>query len=82
MVSTVTVSSVTTVTTVTSLSMMAVVSLVAIISLVSLLVSKELVAVSSNQTARLMTRYLNVGVVPLLMVFTVIASFKVVDALI
>jgi sulfite exporter TauE/SafE len=71
----------TTVSTVTSAASIAAFGLVATLTLIAFLVVKELA--SSGNDARLQTlaRILNVGIVPLLMVFVAIVAAKVVEVL-
>ncbi len=77
MITTVTTTTVTTVTTLTAASL----ALVAIVTLLILLVNKELVADSSNVLARRLSRALNVVVLPLLLVFGVVAIVRMLAAL-
>lgn len=71
----------TTVTTVTLFGISALLGLAAVLMLISYLVTRELLEGSSNQRLRLLSRRLNVAVVPLLMVFAVIIGSRVADVL-
>jgi hypothetical protein len=79
MISTVTTSTVSTVTTATGMA--ASLGLIAVLVLVSFLVSKELAGATDHPRLRRLSRFLNVGIVPLLMVFVTIVGAKVVEAL-
>lgn len=78
MVSTVTT---TTISTVTTLSLAGSLALAAIITLLVLLIQKELTTASRERAARALGRVLNIGIVPLLVVFAFIVVVKVVQAL-
>ncbi len=73
MISTVTVTTITTIsaiTSVTAMGMAAALSIVATITLVSFLTTKEIVSVRTDGFSQRMGRFLNVGIAPLLMIFT------------
>ena len=78
MVSTVTV---TTVTTITAMNLATILSLVGVIMLISFLISKELLAANSGGGQKLISRSLNIGIIPLLMSFGVIVVLKVAEVL-
>ena len=78
MVSTVTTATVITVTTVAIASSLA---LIGICTLLALLIQKELTSDAEERFARAFGRALNIGIVPLLIVFVLIVVIKVVEAL-
>ena len=82
MISTVTTSTVTTVTTVTTMIGFGLaLGLVAVIALVIFLCAKELAAASRGSTSRLLVGALDVGIVPLIVAFAMIAAMRVVEIL-
>ncbi len=78
MVSTVTT---TTVTTVTLFGITALLGLAAVLMLISYLVAKEMLSASSSQRLKMISRRLNIAIVPLLLVFAAIIGDKIVEAL-
>ena len=78
MISTVTT---TTVTTITSIATAGSLAVVGILMLLALLVQKELASASESRYARVLSRVLNVAIVPLLMGFAYIVAVKVIEAL-
>ncbi len=78
MVSTVTT---TTVTTVTLFGITALLGLAAVLMLISYLVAKEMLRASSSQRLQMISRRLNIAIVPLLLVFAAIIGDKIVEAL-
>ena len=78
MVSTVTTTTVSTVTTITLAGSLA---LVTILTLLALLIQKELTTASRKRQALAFGRILNIGIIPLLVVFAFIVAVKVVQAL-
>ena len=71
----------TTVSTVTTLAFAGSLALVSILTLLALLVQKELTSASTSRPARVLSRVLTIGIVPLLVVFVSIVAVKVVEAL-
>ena len=71
----------TTVTTVTLFGISAVLGLAAVLMLITYLVARELLEASSSNRLQLLSRRLNVAVVPLLVVFATIVASQVADAL-
>lgn len=71
----------TTVTTVTLFGISALLGLAAVLMLISYLMARELLEGSSNQRLRLLSRRLNVAVVPLLVVFAVIVGSRIAGVL-
>lgn len=78
MISTVTT---TTVSTVTSLALAGSLALVCIITLVALLIQKELMTSAEGRLARVLSRALNIGIVPLLITFVLIVAVRMAEAL-
>jgi hypothetical protein len=70
-----------TISTVTTISLAGSLALVAIFTLLAMLVQKELTTASRGRLARFLGRMLNVGILPLLVVFVVIVAVKVAEAL-
>jgi hypothetical protein len=78
MISTVTT---TTVSTITTLSLVGSFTLISVLVLLALLVQKELASGSNSVWGRRLQRVVNVGIVPLLMVFVLSTIVKVVEVL-
>ncbi len=78
MVSTVTT---TTVTTVTLFGITALLGLAAVLMLISYLVAKEMLNASSSQRLQMISRRLNIAIVPLILVFAAIIGDKIVEVL-
>jgi hypothetical protein len=78
MISTVTT---TTVSTLTALGVTAALGIVAVIALVALLISKEVVGSTGGPRQQVLARALNVGIVPLLLVFVTVVATRVVQIL-
>ncbi len=78
MISTVTT---TTVTTVTLFGITALLGLAAVLMLISYLAAKEMLSASSSQRLQMISRRLNIAIVPLLLVFAAIVGDKIVEAL-
>jgi hypothetical protein len=87
MVSTVTVSTITTVTSITSITSIAAlgigasISIFAVLLLIGLLTTKELVGASDGSRQKLISRCLNISIIPLVVSFAVIVALKVVEIL-
>jgi len=80
MISTVTVSTITTVTSVTSeaaLGIGAGISIFATILLIGLLTTKELAGASEGNRSKVISRCLNISIIPLVLSFAVIVALKV-----
>ncbi len=71
----------TTVTTVTLFGVSALLAIAAVLMLIGYLVVKEMLSASSSQRLQLVSRRLNAGIVPLLLVFATIVGSKVADVL-
>jgi hypothetical protein len=56
-------------------------ALIGMLVLVALLIQKELVSTSDDSRLRRLSRVMNVGILPLLLAFILIVSFKIVEAL-
>ncbi len=78
MVSTVTV---TTVTTIAAMGLTASLSIFAVILLICFLTSRELLMASNSETKKFFGRTLNIGIIPLLLAFTVIVALKIAEIL-
>lgn len=71
-----------TVTTVTALGVSAALGVGALILAIIFLITKELTAqAKEGSRARRLSKFINVGIVPLMMVFLVIVSIKIMQAL-
>ena len=81
MVSTVTVSTVSTVSTVTAVGLVVAVGVISAVVLLSLLATKELATAHGSVRSRLIARFCNVGVWPLLAAFAVTLVMKVIEEL-
>jgi hypothetical protein len=87
MVSTVTVSTITTVTSITSITSIAAlgigaaITIFAVLLLVGLLTTKELVGASDGSRQMLISRCLNISIIPLVVSFAVIVALKVFEIL-
>jgi hypothetical protein len=84
MISTVTVSTITTVTSITSIAAMglgASISIFAVLLLIGLLTTKELAGASDGSTSKLVSRCLNISIIPLVVSFVVIVALKVLEIL-
>ena len=79
MISTVTTTTVTTIVTLTTTG--ASIGTLATILLISLLGTKEVVVTDSHRSLRALGKHLNVSIIPLLIVFLLIVSFKAVEVL-
>ncbi len=71
----------TTVTTVTLFGITALLGLAAVLMLISYLAAKEMLGASSSQRLQLISRRLNIAIVPLLLVFAAIVGDKIADVL-
>ncbi len=78
MVSTVTTATVSTVTTV---AMAGSLGLIIIMLLLSLLIQKEMISAISGRRAERLRQALNIGIVPLVIVFSLITAVKIAGAL-
>ena len=78
MISTVTTTTVTTIVTLTAGTSL---SALASILLISLLGTQELVTADTRNSLKALGKYLNVSILPLLLVFTLIAAFKILEAI-
>ncbi|OQY48204.1 MAG: hypothetical protein B6242_02995 [Anaerolineaceae bacterium 4572_78] len=71
----------TTSTVITTSALVSSLSLVAILTLLVLLIKKELASTITNIQAKTLEKFLNVGVVPLLLTFALIVVVKVAEIL-
>ena len=81
MISTVTTSTVTTVVTIAAMGLTGVISIAAVVSLALFLTTKELVSVGTSKSARFTARFLNIGILPLIMAFVVMVVVKIAEIL-
>jgi len=87
MISTVTVSTITTVTSITSISSIAMlgvgasISVFTVLLLIGMLTTKELVGAADGGRAKLISRCLNISIIPLVVSFAVIVALKVLEIL-
>jgi len=79
MISTVTTTTVSTITTAVGIA--ASLGLMAVLTLIAFLVAKELAGADARPRLQALGRALNVGIIPLLLVFGAIAAAKVVEVL-
>ena len=56
-------------------------ALIGMLVLVALLIQKELISTSEDYRLRRLSRVMNVGILPLLLAFVLIVSFKIAEAL-
>ncbi len=75
------ISTVTTTITVATLSAGAALGALSTVLLIFLLASKEIVDADTRQTLKALGRALNIGILPLLISFALIVSFKVLEVL-
>ena len=73
------ISTVTTTVTVATLSAGAMLGAMSTVLLIFLLASKEMVDADTRQTLRMLGRTLTIGILPLLISFTLIVSFKILE---
>ena len=81
MITTVTTSTITTVTTIAAMGLAVTIGAAAVIALIAFLTSKEIASASLSSFSQLTARFLNVGILPLVMVFAVIVAVKVAEVL-
>ncbi len=70
-----------TITSVAAMGLTAAVSIAAIVSLILFLVTKELASASGSNTSSRIARFFNIGILPLVMAFTVIIAVKIAGVL-
>ena len=82
MISTVTVSTISTISsTITAMGMAAALSIVATVTLISFLTTKELVSVRASGSSQRISRFLNVGIIPLVLVFAAVVAAAITEVL-
>jgi hypothetical protein len=64
----------TTVSTITTVALLSSLGLVAIVTLLLLLIKKEIISTSAHPQLQTLSRLLNIAIVPLVMVFVMIAA--------
>ena len=85
MISTVTVttiSTISTVTTIAALGMATAISIAAIVTLITFLATKELISVRADGSCQRISRFLSVGITPLLMVFAMVVILAIAELII
>ena len=81
MISTVTTSTITTVTTIAAMGLGLFIGIVAVAVLVIFLIAKELAGASRFPRFRVLGKHLNVGIMPLVIAFSVIVGTKIGESL-
>lgn len=81
MISTVTVTTITTITTIAALGLTATISIAAVVTLILFLSTKELASSVGSSTSTRLSRYLSVGIIPLLIAFAVVVGVKIAEVL-
>jgi hypothetical protein len=81
MVTTVSTTTVTTVTTIAAMGLTAAISMAAAVILVLFLSTKELASAGKSAVSMHVTRFLGIGIVPLLVVFAVTMVVKIIEVL-
>ena len=81
MVSTVSTTISTAINSIAVMGLTGAVIIAAVTLLVSFLITKELSVASQSHSSRLVARFLNVGIVPLVMVFAVVVAVKILETL-
>ena len=69
----------TTVTSIAAMGFTSIMGIAGVVLLILLLVAKELAGAGHSQSFRLSSRFLNVGIIPLVMVFAVIVAVKIAE---
>jgi hypothetical protein len=77
----ITVVTVSTVTTIVAASVAASISIFATLMLIGFLVGKELLGTSKDNKMKLIARSLNIGIIPLVIGFTVLIGLKIAEML-
>ncbi len=80
MITTVTTSTVTTITMMAGTQLAVTIGIVAVVMLMVFLAGKELVGTSLSPSYRLTARFLDIGILPMLIAFTVIVGVRIVEA--
>ncbi len=70
-----------TVTTLSSVALAGTFGLIAILALLSLMLQKEMVNTVDSNRYRKLSQTLNIGIIPLLIIFVLIVAVKVIDVL-
>ena len=81
MISTVTTSTVTTVTTIAAMGLTAAITVAIVVTLIAFLSTKELASASRSSSSQMTARFLNVGILPMIMAFVVIVAVKIAEVL-
>lgn len=81
MVTTVTTTTVTTVTMIAAMGLTAALSIAATVLLIFFLSTKELTAAGGSGTSLRVSKFLSIGIVPLLMIFAVLLAIQLIQLL-
>jgi len=76
-----TVTTVTTVTTMAALGLAAAISIACVVTLILFLTTKELAGTSSSGTSLRIAKFINVGILPLVLAFAVIVGVKIAEVI-
>ena len=76
-----TVTTVTTVTLIEAMGLAAIIGAAATVALIAFLIAKELASASLSPSSQLIARFLNVGILPLVMAFAVVVAVKIAEVL-
>ena len=76
-----TVTTVTTATAITALGLSAVVSVVAVVALIAFLTTRELASTGHSRFCLRITRFVSVGILPLVMAFAIMVAVEIVKVL-
>jgi H+/Cl- antiporter ClcA len=81
MISTVTSSTISTISTVTAMGFTVALGVVCVLALIALLTTKELASAGQSGNSRLIAKFCDIGILPLVVAFGVTVVIKVVDIL-
>ncbi len=81
MITTVTTSTVTTVTAIAAMGLTAAISIAAVISLIAFLTTKEVAGATHSSSHLRIAKFVNVGIVPLIIAFAVIVIVKILEVI-
>lgn len=76
------ITTVTTVTTVAAMGLTSAMSIAAIVVLILLLITKEVTGASQSHICQLVTKLLNVSIVPLVMAFAIVLAVRIFEIII
>lgn len=81
MISTVTVSTITTITSIAALGIGVGISIFMIVFLIGLLTARELAGASESGRAKIISRCINISIIPMVLSFGIIVALKVMEIL-